>query len=268
MKKEADRIHYSVADVKRRIQPHLRVGEGDVERVTLIAGNPDRVPKIAAEMKDAEEVARYRGFVTYRAYTPGGIPVTISGTGIGTPSTHICIEELATLGAEVIIRIGSCGGIDPEVVTGDVVVPTGCIRDERTGLNYAPMEYPAVASPRWFQALRREIGQLLPPDRIHTGVCWTSDVYYADRIVDQLEIWTRARVKCVEMESSLVYVFASTHGLEAASILSCDGNLHGAQKGEQEDEAEESGEQNPLLVDAVQKSIQATIAAIDSILSE
>ena len=250
--------------MKRRIQPHLRVGEGDVEKVTLIAGNPDRVPVIASKFKDGEEVARYRGFVTYRAYTPkGGIPVTISGTGIGTPSTHICIEELANLGTETIIRIGSCGGIEPSVKVGDVVVPTGCVRDERTSLNYAPLEFPAVATPEWQITLYDEIKKLLPADRVHQGVCWTSDVYYLDKLKDVLDLWTRANVKCVEMESSLLYVFAATKGLSAASILACDGNLHGAQKTEQTDESEESGEQNPLMVEAVEKEIEATVNAID-----
>ena len=240
------------------------MGEGDVEKVTLIAGNPDRVPVIASKFKDGEEVARYRGFVTYRAYTPkGGIPVTISGTGIGTPSTHICIEELANLGTETIIRIGSCGGIEPSVKVGDVVVPTGCVRDERTSLNYAPLEFPAVATPEWQITLYDEIKKLLPTDRVHQGVCWTSDVYYLDKMQDVLDLWTRANVKCVEMESSLLYVFAATKGLSAASILACDGNLHGAQKTEQTDESEESGEQNPLMVEAVEKEIEATVNAID-----
>jgi len=252
--------------LKRRVQPHLRVGEGDVEKVTLIAGNPDRVPIIASKFKDSEEVARHRGFVTYRAYTPvGGIPVTISGTGIGTPSTHICIEELANLGAVTFIRIGSCGGIDPSVKTGDVVVPTGCVRDERTSLNYAPLEFPAVATPKWQITLHDEIKKLLPEDRVHQGICWTSDVYYLDRMQDVLDLWTRANVKCVEMESSLLYIFATAKGLSAASILACDGNLHGAQKTEQTDEFEESGEQNPLMVEAVEKEIEATVNAIDRI---
>ncbi len=251
--------------MKRRIQPHLRVGEGDVEKIVLVSGNPDRVPTIASKMKDEEEVARYRGFVTYRAYTPGGVPVTISGTGIGTPSTHICIEELANLGMEVVIRVGSCGGIDPNVTTGDVVVPTGAIRDERTSLNYAPLEYPAVASPVWHNALYDEILKLLPADRVHRGMCWTSDVYYVNPELNPLDMWTKAQVKCVEMESSFLFVFASTRGIDAASILACDGNLHGAQKSEQTDESEESGEQDPLLVEAVDREIQATVRAIDRI---
>ena len=251
--------------LKTRVQPHLRVGEGDVADVVIITGNPDRVPKIASKMKDAEERARYRGLVTYLAYTPKGNPVTISGTGMGVASTHICIEELANLGAKVIIRLGSCGGIDPSVITGNVVVPTACVRDERASLNYAPIEFPAVASPVWFSALNSEISKLLPPERIHTGICWTSDIYYVSPENNKLDLWTRAKVKCVEMESSLVFTFAQTRGLDAASILSCDGNLHGAQKGEQKDDAEQTGEQDPLIIEAIEKTVLATVAAIDSL---
>jgi uridine phosphorylase len=252
--------------MKTRVQPHLRVGEGDVEKVTIITGNPDRVPRIADEMKDPEEVSRYRGLVTYRAYTPKGNPVTIAGTGMGVASTHICIEELANLGAAVFIRIGSCGGIDPAVTVGDVVVPTACVRDEKASLNYAPIEYPAVASPVWYSALHESIAELLPKERVHSGICWTSDIYYVGPGKNPLDLWTRAKVKCVEMESSLVFTFAQTRGLDAASILSCDGNLHGAQKGEQEVEDEESGEQDPLLVEAIGKTIKATAASIDKLL--
>ena len=251
--------------LKTRVQPHLRVGEGDVADVVIITGNPDRVPKIASKMKDAEERARYRGLVTYLAYTPKGNAVTISGTGMGVASTHICIEELANLGAKVILRLGSCGGIDPSVITGNVVVPTACVRDERASLNYAPIQYPAVASPVWFRALHNEISKLLPPERVHTGICWTSDIYYVNPEYNQLDLWTRAKVKCVEMESSLVFTFAQTRGLDAASILSCDGNLHGAQKGEQKDETEQTGEQDPLIIEAIDKTVLAAIAAIDSL---
>lgn len=252
--------------LKTRVQPHLRVGEGDVEKVVIITGNPDRVPIIASKMRDSEERSRYRGLVTYHAYTPKGTPVTISGTGMGVASTHICIEELANLDAKVIIRLGSCGGIDPAVITGNVVVPTACVRDERASLNYAPIEYPAVASPAWSNALYDEISKLLPSERVHRGICLTTDIYYANPDYDKLDLWTRARVKCVEMESSLVFTFAQTRGLDAASILSCDGNLHGAQKGEQKDESEQTGEQDPRIIEAIEKTVQASIAAIDTII--
>ncbi len=254
--------------VKQKIQPHLRVGEGDVERVALIMGNPDRVPIVAGKMRYPTEVARYRGFLTYRAYTPKGVPVTISGTGIGTPSTHICVEELAKLGASVFIRIGTCGGVDLAVQPGDVVVPTSAIRDERTSLNYAPIEYPAVASPHLAMRLFNEVSKTLPAKRVHMGVCWTSDVYYVAPENDMLDVWTRSRVKCVEMESSFLFVFATTRGLEAASILACDGNLHTGQKQEMSDENDQSGEQNPLVMEAVEREIEAVVNTIDALYRE
>lgn len=251
--------------MKKRIQPHIRLGEGDVAKVVFIAGNPDRIPKIAAKMKDSEEIGNYRGLVSFRGYTPKGVEVTIATSGMGTPSTHIVIEELANLGAEVFIRIGTCGGVNPEVKTGDVVVATGAVRDELTSSNYAPMEYPAVATPELYSALLTGIWNLLPPDRIHAGIVWSTDIYYDHREGDILGRWTRARVQCIEMESSLLFVFAQTRGFQAGSILACDGNLHGDQKGEQADETEASGEQSPLLVEAVSKEIEAAVKAVDEL---
>jgi uridine phosphorylase len=248
--------------MKRRIQPHIRLGEGDVEKVIFISGNPDRVPRIAEKMKDPEQLSNYRGLVSYKGYTPGGVAVTICTSGMGTPSTHIVVEELTKLGAECFIRIGSCGGINPEVKTGDVVVATGAVRDEHTSTNYVPMAYPAVATPEVYSALLNGIWDLLPSERIHAGIILSSDIYYDNR-PSALDVWTKAKVQAVEMESSLLFVFAQTHGLQAGTILACDGNLHFDQKGEQKDESEQTGEQNPLLIEAIDKEITASIRAVD-----
>ncbi len=251
--------------MKKRIQPHIRLGEGDVAKIVFIAGNPDRIPKIAEKMRDPEEIGNYRGLVSYKAFTPKNLEVTLATSGMGTPSTHIVIEELANLGAEIFIRIGTCGGVNPNVKTGDVVVATGAIRDELTSSNYVPLEYPAVATPEIYSALLASITGLLPIDRIHAGIVWSTDIYYDQREGDILGRWTRARVQCIEMESSLLFIFAQTKGLRAASILACDGNLHSDQKGEQSDETEATGEQNPLLIEAVSKEIEAAIKAVDAL---
>lgn len=239
------------------------MGEGDVADIVFIAGNPDRVPKIAAKMNEPTEIGNYRGLVSYQAFTPKGVEVTIATSGMGTPSTHIVVEELAKLGAKVFIRIGTCGGVNPIIKTGDVIVATGAVRDELTSSNYAPLEYPALATPELYLALLNAIQDLLPPERVHVGIVWSTDIYYDQREEDILRRWTRAQVQSVEMESSLLFVFAQTRGLQAGSILACDGNLHGNQKSEQADEMELSGEQNPLLVEAVQKEIEAAIKAVD-----
>jgi uridine phosphorylase len=67
------------------------------------------------------------------------------------------------------------------------------------------------------------------------------------------------------MEASLLFTFAQTRGLDAAAILSCDGNLHGAQKAEQSSEDEKTGEQDPLLVEAIAKSLDALVMAVDKL---
>ena len=249
--------------MKKRIQPHIRLGEGDVEAVAFIAGDPNRIPRIAEKMKDPTELSRHRGLVSYRAYTPGGVSVTVATSGMGTPSALIVIEELAKLGAKCIIRIGTCGGVNPQVNTGDVFIPFGAVRDDLCSTNYAPMPYPAVASPEVYQALLASMSGLLPAKRIRVGIVWSTDIYYDRRDGRPLDVWTRCGVQGIEMESSLLFVFAQTQGIQAGSILACDGNLHRDPKLEQKDESEKSGEQNPLLVEAVDKEIQAAIRAVD-----
>ncbi len=258
---------HGVKPMKKRIQPHLRLGEGDVNQVVFIAGDPNRVPRIAGKMKDPVELSNHRGLVSFRAYTPKNVPVTIATSGMGTPSTLIVVEELARLGAECIIRIGSCGGVNPDIKTGDVVVPYGAVRDEISSTNYAPMQFPAVASPEIYSALLKEMKELLPNERVYVGIVWSTDIYYNQREDDHLGRWTRAGVQCVEMESSLLFVFAQTKGIRAGSILACDGNLHHNPKGEQKDEKEQSGEQHPLLQEALDKEIEAAIKAVDSLYS-
>ena len=71
--------------------------------------------------------------------------VTACSTGIGGPSAAIAMEELRKCGADTFIRTGTCGGIDLNVQSGDIVVATGAIRFENTSLEYAPIEFPAVA---------------------------------------------------------------------------------------------------------------------------
>ena len=77
---------------------------------------------------------------------PAGEKVSVCSTGIGGPSAAIAMEELHNIGADTFIRVGTCGGIDLDVRSGDVVVATGAIRFEHTSREYAPIEYPAVAN--------------------------------------------------------------------------------------------------------------------------
>ena len=125
-------------------QYHIHCVPGDVGRYVILPGDPGRCEKIAALFDDAHFVAQNREYTVYTG-TLLGEKVSVCSTGIGGPSASIAMEELHNIGADTFIRVGTCGGIDLDVQSGDVVVATGAIRFEHTSREYAPIEYPAVA---------------------------------------------------------------------------------------------------------------------------
>ena len=127
------------------LQYHLQIRPGDVGRYVILPGDPKRCEKIAKHFEDAKLVADSREFVTYTGYLEGE-NVSVTSTGIGGPSASIAMEELVQCGADTFVRIGICGGMQPEVKSGDVVIATGAVRMEGTTREYAPIEYPAVAN--------------------------------------------------------------------------------------------------------------------------
>ena len=102
-------------------QFHIHCVEGDVGRYVILPGDPGRCEKIAALFDDAHFVAQNREFTIYTG-TLLGEKVSVCSTGIGGPSASIAMEELHNIGADTFIRVGTCGGIDLDVRSGDVVV--------------------------------------------------------------------------------------------------------------------------------------------------
>ena len=125
-------------------QYHIGVGKGEVGRYVLLPGDPKRCALIAKYFDNPVLVADSREYVTYTG-TLLGVPVSVTSTGIGGASASIAMEELIVCGADTFIRVGTCGGMDTDVVGGDVVIATGAIRFEGTSKEYCPIEYPAVA---------------------------------------------------------------------------------------------------------------------------
>ena len=126
-------------------QYHIQVDENDVGRYVILPGDPGRCEKIASHLDDAKFISRNREFVTYTGYLEGK-KVSVTSTGIGGPSAAIAMEELVACKADTFVRIGTCGGINMKVKSGDCVIATGAIRNEGLSREYAPIEYPAVAN--------------------------------------------------------------------------------------------------------------------------
>ena len=207
-------------------QMHIQCVEGDVGRYVILPGDPGRCEAIAAHFDNPVHVGMNREYNIYTGYLLGE-KVSVCSTGIGGPSASIAMEELVNIGADTFIRVGTCGGIDLNVRSGDVVVATGAIRYEHTSLEYAPIEYPAVADLDITIALReasRELGY-----NTHTGVVQCKDAFYGQHmpqkspvyydLLQKWESWKRLGVKASEMESAALFVLASALGVRCGSCF-------------------------------------------------
>lgn len=195
------------------MQYHIGVKTGEVGRYVLLPGDPKRCAKIAAHFDDPVLIADNREYVTYTG-TLDGVRVSVTSTGIGGPSASIAMEELVKCGADTFIRIGTCGGMDQDVQSGDVVVATGAIRMEGTSKEYAPIEYPAVADLEVTNALVKACRKL--GSRYHAGVVQCKDAFYGQHnpelmpvsyeLQNKWEAWLRMGCKASEMESAALFI--------------------------------------------------------------
>ena len=119
---------------KPELQYHIQLGKGDVGRYVLLPGDPKRCEKIAAHFDNPVKMADSREYVTYTGYLEGE-KVSVTSTGIGGASASIAMEELVKIGADTFIRVGTCGGMQIPVKSGDLVIATGAIRMEGHQLN-------------------------------------------------------------------------------------------------------------------------------------
>ncbi|MCQ2508046.1 MAG: uridine phosphorylase [Dorea sp.] len=197
-------------------QYHIQVGPGDVGRYVILPGDPKRCAKIARYFDSAELIADNREFVTYTGYLDG-VKVSVTSTGIGGPSASIAMEELVNAGADTFIRVGTCGGMQPEVESGDIVIASGAIRMEGTTREFAPIEFPAVPSFDCLCAIKQGAENL--GQKAHIGVVQCKDSFYGQHspetkpvsyeLLPKWEAWKQLGCLASEMESAALFIVAS-----------------------------------------------------------
>lgn len=237
---------------------HLQIRKGDVGRYVILPGDPKRCKKIAEFFDSPALVADSREYVTYTG-TIDGEKVSVTSTGIGGPSASIAMEELVQCGADTFIRVGTCGGMDLEVVGGDIVIATGAVRMEGTSREYAPIEFPAVANLDVTNALvgaARELGM-----KYHTGVVQCKDAFYGQHdpermpvsyeLLNKWEAWKRLGCKASEMESAALFIVAAHLGVRCGSDFLVVGNQ----------ERQAAGLDNPIVHDT-QAAIKVAVEAV------
>ncbi|CQR49411.1 MULTISPECIES: nucleoside phosphorylase [Haloferax] len=235
-------------------QPHLLVEEGDVNDIALIPGDPGRVDRIATQCDNVEEVAQNREYKVVNAEYEG-VPLTISSTGIGCPSAAIAIEELARVGVETFIRVGTIGALQEDIEVGDMIVATGAAKEEGTSKRYESEVYPAVPD---YDVLTSLVDSAEANDEdVHVGPIVSDDAFYneSDEFVDD---WNAAGLLAIEMEAATVFSLARRKSLRAGAICTVDGNLvAGTQKGaDSDEELPEKAKNN------VERAISITLDAV------
>ena len=245
-------------------QYHIQVAKGEVGRYVIMPGDPGRCEKIAAYLDDPVLVASNREFTTYTGMLDGE-KVSVTSTGIGGPSAAIAMEELVRCGAEVFIRVGTCGGIELDVKGGDIVVATGAIRMEGTSREYAPIEYPAVADLDVTNALvaaAKELGHTY-----HAGVVQCKDAFYGQHepermpvsyeLLNKWEAWKRMGCKASEMESAALFIAASHLRVRCGSNFLVVGNQERNALGMENPIVHDTEAAITVAVEAIRKLIKA-----------
>lgn len=236
-----------------RPQYHVRCKPGDVGKYVLLPGDPSRVLLIARYLKDAKEVANNREFLTYTGEYEG-VEVSATSTGIGCPSASIALEELANVGAEVFIRVGTTGAIQPRLEVGDLVIATAAVRNEGTTPFYIPAGFPAVPSFEVTRALVESAERLREQlgFRYHLGIVACDDAFYGEK-PKFIEGLMELGVASLEMESAAIFAVSHLRGLKAGTILAVAGNLVTGDVFNVKDERVHTG---------VEKEIQVALEAI------
>ncbi len=214
-------------DPREDVQYHLEVAEGDVAESVLLPGDPGRVETVVDVWDDHDVVADHREYRTATgAYD--GTPVSVTSTGIGSPSAAIAVEELARVGADTFLRVGSCGAIQPETDVGDLVITSGGVRQEGTSSEYVREDYPAVADHAVVAALAAAADEL--GYDYHVGLTASTDSFYAGQSREgfggfeardsdgRIEELRRAGVLNFEMEASAILTLANLYGLRAGAV--------------------------------------------------
>ncbi|MFB6105111.1 MAG: nucleoside phosphorylase [Halobacteriaceae archaeon] len=239
-------------------QPHLQIEPGDVHDLALVPGDPDRVHRIADHCEDHEPVATNREYTVVNA-TTDGVPITLCSTGIGGPSAAIAIEELANVGVDTLLRVGTTGALQPEIEIGDMIVATAAAKEEGTTKRYEDAVYPAVADYDVLDAL--VTAAETNDEAVHVGPIVTDDAFY-NETDDVITPWSDAGLLCVEMEAATLFTLARRRGLRAGAICTVDGNLvRGTQKGS----TDEATELPPKARDNVARAIDIALAAARSV---
>ena len=204
--------------------PHIAAEQGDFAPSILLPGDPLRAKHIADTfLDDVREVNAVRNMLGYTG-TYQGVPVSAMGTGMGIPSASIYATELVTqFGVERLIRVGSCGALQPDLALRDVILAIGACTD--SGVNrvrYGGDDFAATAD---FDLLRAAATAAENSGiEVHVGNVHSADLFY-NPDPDAFKRMQAMGVLAVEMEAAGLYGVAAEKGARALTILTVSDHI-------------------------------------------
>jgi len=198
------------------MQAHIHLDETIGTRYAILPGDPARLDKLIPFLDDYEEVTFNREYRSITGYYKG-IKILGMSTGMGGVSAGIGIEELNNIGVKNLIRIGSCGSLIEEVKIGDLIISSGCVRDDGTSHAYIRATYPAVPDTEMLMHMIQAAKEGGYPH--HVGVTRSHETFYSKFESDQDQYWADQHVLCNDMETAPLYVVGRLLGMKCVSVL-------------------------------------------------
>lgn len=202
---------------------HIAAKSGEIADVVLICGDPLRARFIADSMLSGVFCySEVRGMYGYTG-SFNGRRVSVQGTGMGIPSTAIYVHELINeYGVKKILRIGTCGALQPGIRPGDLLVARDAFTDSAVPALLGEMTVPVTGDERLLGdalALSARIG--IP---VLSGTIFSTDLFYGEES-ERWSSWAFRGVLAVEMETAVLYSLAKKNGVSALTLLTVSDNI-------------------------------------------
>jgi DeoD family purine-nucleoside phosphorylase len=196
---------------------HIRADPGHYAEACLLPGDPLRAKYIADTfLDDVVQRNSERGMLGYTGSYRGS-PVSVQSSGMGCPSAGIVIEELVQLGVKKIMRVGTCGGLQPDLQIGELIVAISAVPADATATHLIGGE-PHAPTADWelvhgavHQA--KELGK-----RVRVGPIVSSDVFY-NPDGGQYQRWSERGILAVEMEAAMLFTLGALRKIQTGCLL-------------------------------------------------
>lgn len=196
---------------------HVRADPGDYADACLLPGDPLRARYIADTfLDDVVQRNGERGMLGYTG-TFEGTPVSVQSSGMGCPSAAIVVEELVQLGVKKLLRVGTCGGLQPDLGMGDLIIALSATPADSTALHYVGGEPHAPTAD--FGLVHEAVHQAKELGKpVRVGPIVSSDIFYQP---DQgiASRWSDRGILAVEMEAAVLFTLGALRKVQAGCML-------------------------------------------------